>query len=96
MAAALRAGGWAGSAPTGYALRGGAASDIVSLLDAGLARAQGQRPGDVVLAEAGPAQWHLAVRTAAGVVHANAGLRRVVERPGMLPWPVVGAWRMEG
>lgn len=93
-AAALRAGRWTGEVPTGYALRGGERAWIVALLDAALARAAGERPGDVVLVQAGPAQWHLAVRTAAGVVHADAGLACVVERPGPLPWPVVGAWRI--
>jgi len=93
-AAALRAGGWVGEVPTGYPLRGGDGDRIAGLLDAALSRADGQRPGDVVLVAAGPAQWHLAVRTAAGVVHADAGLGCVVERPGVLPWPVVGAWRL--
>lgn len=93
-AAALRGGGWAGAVPSGYALRGGDRAAIVAMLDGHLVRADGARPGDVVLVEAGPAQWHLAVRTAAGAVHADAALRRVVERPGSLPWPVVGAWRI--
>ena len=81
-------------APTGYALRGGCAQGIAALLDAaGLARVDRPAPGDVALALAGPAQFHLAVITARGFVHADAGLRRVVERPGALPWPVIGIWR---
>ena len=31
-----------------------------------------------------------------GFVHADAQLRRVVERPGEPPWPVIGIWRFEG
>jgi hypothetical protein len=38
-------------------------------------------------------QLHLGVRTADGFVHAHAGLRRVVETPGMPEWPLVGAYR---
>ena len=28
-----------------------------------------------------------------GIIHADAMLRRVVERPGPVPWPVLGRWR---
>ena len=83
-------------APTGYALRGGDAEGAAALLDAaGLVRVDRAVPGDVVLARTGPAQFHLAVITPRGFVHADAGLRRVVERPGALPWPVIGIWRKE-
>ncbi|MGE4429147.1 MAG: peptidoglycan endopeptidase [Sphingobium sp.] len=86
------------AAPQGYRLRGGS----VPLWEAGLRRAglspvaQGQRPGDVVLVEAGVAQFHLMIGTDAGHVHAHAGLGRVVETPGPSPWPVVGRWRCGG
>jgi cell wall-associated NlpC family hydrolase len=51
--------------------------------------------GDVLLLEAGPAQLHLAiVGTSGGIVHAHAGLRRVVATPFPLPWPVVRQWRL--
>ena len=49
--------------------------------------------GDVIVCEAGPAQFHLVVRTWDAFVHADASLRLVVERPLPLPWPAVGAWR---
>lgn len=51
------------------------------------------KPGDVIVCEAGPAQIHVVISTGTGFVHADAGLRRVVERPLPLPWPVFGAWR---
>jgi murein DD-endopeptidase / murein LD-carboxypeptidase len=51
------------------------------------------RPGDVMLMSTGPRQAHLAVRTEAGFVHAHAGIRRVVETPGMPEWPLVAAYR---
>ena len=92
VATALRAGGYGGAVPTGYALRGG----DVAMLDQVLVRVVAAEPGDVLLMAAGPGQFHLGIRTAAGFVHADAGLRRVVERPGAPPWPILGVWRMEG
>jgi cell wall-associated NlpC family hydrolase len=55
-----------------------------------------QQPGDVVLCSPGAGQIHLLVATESGFVHADAGLRMVVERPGPAPWPVLGVWRMNG
>ena len=91
VALALRAGGWDGEVPTGYALRSG---DAGALEKAGLARADGAQVGDLLLMRAGPGQLHLAIRVAGGIVHADAGLRRVVLRPGVPPWPVLGSWRV--
>jgi hypothetical protein len=42
---------------------------------------------------AGPQQIHLGIRTAAGFVHAHAGIRRVVETPGTPAWPILAAYR---
>jgi hypothetical protein len=33
------------------------------------------------------------VRTNAGFVHAHAGIRRVVETPGMPEWPLLAVYR---
>ena len=52
-----------------------------------------QRPGDLLLLAVAPDQIHLAVRTRAGFVHADARLRRVVETPGAPEWPLVGVYR---
>lgn len=90
-AVALRAGGYSGPVPEGYALRTGAFSGEMC----GLVACDGDRAGDLVLCRAGPGQLHLVVLTNAGFVHADAGLRRVVERPGVVPWPVVTAWRID-
>ena len=90
VALALRAGGYLGELPSGYSLRGG----DWGLLDRLLVRVAEAEPGDVLLMAAGPGQIHLGIRTAGGFVHADAGLRRVVERPGMPPWPLIGVWRM--
>ena len=50
-------------------------------------------PGDLALVRPGPLQLHLMIGTGAGFVHAHAGLGRVVETPGLSPWPVLGWWR---
>lgn len=93
---ALAASGWRGEVPTGYPLRGGDAAKAAALLDTSLPRGDGRQPGDILLVAPGPGQLHLAIRTARGIVHADAALRRVVERPGPPPWPVIAAWRTEG
>ncbi len=94
VARALIAAGHKGGAPDGYGLRGG---DVARFGDglraAGLRRVRIVRAGDVVLVRAGPAQFHLMLRTDAGFVHAHAGLGRVVEMPGDSPWPVISLWR---
>ncbi len=93
VALALRAGGHEGPVPDGYPLRCGRA-DAFAPCWAGLAPADGAMPGDVLLCRAGPGQLHLAVRVPDAIVHADAGLKRVVERPGELAWPLVTAWRL--
>ena len=93
-ALAVRAAGHAGPVPSGYAMRGGDRAAIVARFDAVLARGDGDRPGDIVLMRSGPAQFHLGVIVADGMVHADAGLRRVVRRPGPPAWPVIGVWRV--
>lgn len=56
--------------------------------------AHSPEPGDVLVLDPGPAQLHLAVVVPDGVVHAHAGLRRVVRTPFPLPWPIAGHWRL--
>lgn len=51
------------------------------------------RPGDLMMMKVAGDQLHLGVRTAAGFVHAHAGLRRVVETPGVPEWPIVAVYR---
>lgn len=82
-------------APTGYALRGADPAGVRELIEAaGLRAVQDAAPGDVVLMRTGPGQLHLGVRTLRGLVHADAGLRRVVERPGRPEWEILGQWRL--
>lgn len=49
--------------------------------------------GDLLLCAVADNQLHLAVVTERGFVHADARLRRVVETPGAVPWPVLSAHR---
>ena len=96
-ALALRAAGFAGGVPADYSLRGGDAAVLAARLDAsGLVRGDAPRPGDLALFESGPAQFHMGIIVPGGIVHADAGLRRVVERPGVPPWPMLGCWRVIG
>jgi cell wall-associated NlpC family hydrolase len=92
-ALALRAEGFAGAVPSGYALRSGDASLVWRAIEAaGLVAGIEARPGDLLLLRTGPGQLHFAIWTGTGIVHADAMLRRVVERPGER-WPVIGRWR---
>lgn len=81
-------------APTGYAMRSGDPEKIGELMRAaGLRLVTGGMAGDVMLMRVGPGQLHLAIRTSTGMIHADAGLRRVVERPCNPEWEIVGLWR---
>jgi cell wall-associated NlpC family hydrolase len=92
-ALALRAEGFEGAVPSGYALRSGDVSRVLREIGAaGLAACGDARAGDLVLLRTGPGQLHFAIWTGDGIVHADAMLRRVVERPGVR-WPVIGRWR---
>jgi lipoprotein Spr len=83
-----------GLVPGDYALRGTKRDRLEDGLQAfGLRRVEPGRAGDVLIMDAGPAQLHLGISTGAGLVHADAGLRRVVERSGDPPWPVLSCWR---
>jgi cell wall-associated NlpC family hydrolase len=82
-----------------YALRGQRLAEIEhELSDLGLQPVCGREAeaGDVLVFGAGPAQLHMGILTEQGFVHADAGLRMVVERPLPLPWPVLGLWRVAG
>lgn len=82
--------------PRDYRLRGGSPTRLAEGLEAaGLVRVERSRPGDVLVLETGPEQLHLGVLSNEGLIHGDASLRRVVERPGPLPWPILSAWRME-
>lgn len=80
--------------PTGYALHGGTEDRLArELRMAGFRPVRAMKPGDTLALRAGFEQLHLGIWTGTALVHADAGLRRVVERPGLPPWPMVGVWR---
>ena len=94
-AVALKAGGFAGAVPQGYALRRGDAARVSGLmLAAGLEPGTQEEMGALLLCASGPGQLHLAIGTGAGIIHADDAIGRVVERPGAPPWPVIGAYRL--
>jgi hypothetical protein len=78
-----------------YQLRGDYLPKLRAALDAHFRRIpRGQaRDGDVMLLQAGERQFHVAVRTEQGFVHAHASIRRVVETPGEPSWPILGVYR---
>ena len=97
--AAAAAGVPAERVPADYALRGRHLARIEhALCDLGCQPVAGAaaEPGDVIVCEVAPAQFHLLLATGGGFVHADARLRRVVERPVPYPWPVAGIWRLAG
>ena len=97
VALSLRAGGYVGAVRAGYALRSGDAARVSDELSAaGLRRVRVVKPGDVVVSASGPGQLHLGIATGTGTVHADAMLRRVVERPGEPVGDVIAAWRLGG
>lgn len=53
-------------------------------------------PGDVLAIMPAPGQRHFGVVTPQGLVHAHAGLDRVVEGPIDAGWTITGAWRLPG
>jgi len=53
-------------------------------------------PGDLLLCQVSPGQFHLMITGHRGLVHAHAGLGRVVLAPPPAPWPVVRRWRWAG
>nr|WP_315382653.1 peptidoglycan endopeptidase [uncultured Sphingomonas sp.] len=83
-------------APATYRLRtGDVARTATQLRAAGLVEVADPRPGDLLLCRSAPGQLHLAIRCEDGIIHADAIARRVVERPGPVPWPVLSCWRLE-
>ncbi|UAJ08816.1 peptidoglycan endopeptidase [Polymorphobacter megasporae] len=81
--------------PPAYALGGdheAALDDLIAT--AGCRRVATAAPGDLLTIAPSPGRRHFAVVTGTGVVHAHAGLGRVVEGPLDLGWTIVAAWRL--
>ncbi len=98
VSAALAAVGAQPIAPTGYGLRNLDIDQWLPLAgQSGLLPASGPLGvGDVVLIALPNCQHHLVIVTDAGnVVHAHAGLRRVVRQPLDPAWRIYARWRAE-
>ena len=80
--------------PEGYALRGGSAAGFAAMFERnGMMQRDGvPRAGDVLLLQPSAAQFHLGVWSGESLIHADGILRRVVETPGPLVWPLVSGW----
>lgn len=95
--AALAAAGAVPVAPYGYGLRNIAVDGWISFAaQSGLVEARGPIcAGDVLLLGLGYAQHHLVIAIDdLRVVHAHAGLRRVVLQPREPTWQIDAAWRI--
>lgn len=80
--AAYAAAGCLLTAPCNYPLRGWSRGRVVAALAAaGFRRVDDARDGDVVLLGLPAGQFHLGLIGCGRMVHAHAGLRRVVETP---------------
>jgi cell wall-associated NlpC family hydrolase len=76
---------------------GGTPPDIASVfIEICATRIDRALPGDVIVIAPAPDQRHFGIVTPLGMVHAHAGLGRVLEAPIDPDWPVVQAWRLPG
>ena len=82
--------------PNAYTLRSRSLPPLAPLAARlGLREADGEiAAGDVLLLRPHSCQYHLAIAAGGGwIIHAHAGLRRVVEGPLPAAWPLAGRWR---
>ena len=54
----------------------------------------GSRAGDILLFRVAPLQFHLAVSSVSALIHAHAGVGRVVESPANPDWVIVARFRL--
>ncbi len=93
LLAATRAGARIGPV-AGYHLRGTATESVRrGLRAAGLVPTGQARAGDILLAQSGPLQLHLMIHAGNAIVHAHAGLGRVVAMPLPDGLAVLEQWR---
>jgi murein DD-endopeptidase / murein LD-carboxypeptidase len=83
--------------PQAYSLAGDHEAVVEqALVDAGCQAVAAPLSGDLLVVAPSPNRRHLGVLTPAGMVHAHAGLGRVVEGPIDPGWTKIGAWRLPG
>ncbi|MBC7504283.1 MAG: peptidoglycan endopeptidase [Sandarakinorhabdus sp.] len=66
------------------------------LIGQGCPRIEAALPGDILVIAPAQRERHLGIVTPLGLVHAHAGLERVVEGPIDPDWAIIGAWRLPG
>ncbi len=94
---AARAAGAADLIVPPYTLSGDNENRLDTLLESFGCRsldAEPPQPGDLIIVAPAPGRRHLAVVTETGMVHAHAGLARVVEAPADPGWVQVSVWRL--
>jgi cell wall-associated NlpC family hydrolase len=79
-----------------YRLGGTPPDSATAFAEAGATIIDRALPGDVLVFAPAPDQRHFGIVTPLGLVHAHAGLGRVVEAPIDADWQVVQAWRLPG
>jgi lipoprotein Spr len=81
-----------------YRLRGDHRAEMEARLKFHFQRVRScnRHPGDVLLLVVASNQFHLAVQTDRGFVHADAKQGRVIETPGDPKWPIAGTFRKRG
>lgn len=76
---------------------GGTLPDITAILtDLGATVTGSAAAGDILVIAPASGQRHFGIVTPSGLVHAHAGLGRVVEGPIDPAWQLVQAWRLPG
>lgn len=78
---------------TDYSLHGEQAGRLDDALS-GLRPVAAGAAGDVAVFEPASGTRHVGIVTEGGLVHAHAGLRRVVEGPADPDWSPIGIWRL--
>jgi len=97
VAVALERAGFSADLPNDYTMRSQGMGRVASVAgDWGFVSvAEKPLPGDVLLIRVGPCQSHLILCGEEGtVIHAHAGLRRVVQSPSLPEGDVIGQWRL--
>ena len=79
--------------PADYRSRNGDEKRLRPHLDRFFRQVRAARVGDLLLLRVALDQLHFVVLSERGFIHADAGLRKVVETPGAPPWPIVSVHR---
>lgn len=84
-----------GTVRSDYRLRGDHGAEIAARIKQHFRKvaARAMRTGDALLFRIAEDQFHFAVRTGRGCVHAHAGIGKVVEMPGLPEWALAGIYR---